>query len=311
RLRQANQSESVVNMGRKLRQLIDEYANAVREGQLPAPPPFANSSFVRLGTAHDPLPLLEQITQPVLVILGESDAIVPTGHSALLFDRAFKQAGNQDYTILLYPHANHAIQVPVAAAQGENEFEFVEGYHDTLSTWVVAHGRGTGSTGHGIQGNTIDQSAAFSEAGIYGRLPWYGGAATQLTLLLLFSLVFSSACLILPINALRGPQRGRSATALPLGMSLLNLILLGAFVVLAAELLLGSTDLTLSPLFVLFPLLTLLSAVLAMGMIVQGFSLWKNRRGSWTGRVYFSILTGSALLFVPFLLYWNFPGLSM
>ncbi len=55
----------------------------------------------------------------------------------------------------------------------------------------------------------------------------------------------------------------------------------------------------------LIPLLTAgLSVILA---VLTGLS-WKQRRGSLSGRVYFSLTTILALMFIPFLHYWNLLG---
>src|SRR5439155_452800 len=124
----------------------------------------------------DPVPFLEQLTQPVLIFLGEADSQLPSEYSALVFDTVFRQTGNRDYTIIVYPGADHGIQVPTTNAQGETTMKHVDGYWATMATWVVVHVTGSATPGKGLHGHASDQSAAFREEGIYGKPPWYGTA---------------------------------------------------------------------------------------------------------------------------------------
>ena len=209
KIRSARLSERVVDTGRKARKLLDDYAYAVYQGRLPATDDL--QEVIRLRTDHDPVPVLEQISQPVLIILGEADAFVPTKHSAAVFDTVLRKAGNRDYTIIVYPGANHGIQVPTTNAQDETTFTYVDGYRDTMTSWVVAH-VGNAAAGKGLQGPAADESDAFGATGIYGRPSWYGTATVQLLLIALFALVFGSAFFGLTISTLVLRQARRDQT---------------------------------------------------------------------------------------------------
>jgi dienelactone hydrolase len=214
RIRNVGLSERVADAGRKARRL----------------------SHIRPEPADlDPVPFLKQLTQPVLIFLGEADSQLPSQYSALVFDTVFRQTGNQDYTIIVYPGADHGIQVPTTDAQGETTMKHVDGYWATMATWVVAHVNGRATLGIGLHGHAADQSAAFAEAGIYGKTPWYDTAPVQLSLIYLFALVFISAALGLTIHAVVRTVRlcctvptaaARRASLLALVSSALNLIVL-------------------------------------------------------------------------------------
>lgn len=313
RLRNAKLSERLVATGRQARQLLDDYAGAVHEGRLPAT--AALQDVISLRTDHDPVPVLEQITQPVLIILGEADPFVPTKHSATVFDAALRKAGNRDYTIIVYPNANHGIQVPTTNAQGETSLTYVEGYRATMTDWVVAHGRGTATASNGIQGAVADESAVFSQSGRYGKPSWYGTATVQLLLIVVFAVVFGGATVgwigsaivrrKRPNPTLPAPRGTRPARLVGIIASTLNLLLLLGVVGLIAVLLLSGDEVVISGLFNVLAILALLAIVFNVAMAAFVILLWQRRSWSLAGRLSYSLVAVVALLFVSFLNYWN------
>jgi dienelactone hydrolase len=299
RIRNAGLSERVVDAGRKARRL----------------------SKIRPEPADlDPVPFLEQLSQPVLIFLGEADTQLPSTYSALVFDTVFRQTGNQDYTIILYPGADHHIDVPTTSAQGETIMKKVDGYWETMATWVVAHVTGTATPGNGLQGHASDQSAAFNEAGSYGKPPWYGTTPVQLSLIYLFALVFVSAALGLTIRAVLSKVRPdrtlpalavRRASLLALVASALNVMVLAGVYAFIGVLSSSTEDVRIPALFNALPLLSLLATLLTIGM--GGFAVlaWKDTYWSLIGRVYYTLLALVALLFVGFLNYWDLIGLQL
>ena len=77
---------------------------------------------------HNPRAVLEKVTCPVLAIFGESDIIVPVKDSVSVFEEALNKAGNKDYTIKVFPGANHIVMV---------DDEYAEGYLDTMTGWLL------------------------------------------------------------------------------------------------------------------------------------------------------------------------------
>ena len=93
----------------------------------------------RLRGGYDPIPALEMIRCPVLVLLGEVDRNIPSKASAAAYERVFKKSGNTDYTIRILPKANHGL------LEGETGFDsesprlnrFVLGYMDGMVSWLL------------------------------------------------------------------------------------------------------------------------------------------------------------------------------
>jgi pimeloyl-ACP methyl ester carboxylesterase len=93
----------------------------------------------RLRGGYDPLPALEGIRCPVLVLLGEVDRNIPSKASAAVYERAFKKSGNTDYTIKILPKANHGL------LEGETGFDsesprlnrYALGYMDGMVSWLL------------------------------------------------------------------------------------------------------------------------------------------------------------------------------
>jgi pimeloyl-ACP methyl ester carboxylesterase len=61
---------------------------------------------------HDPTPILEQITVPVLGLFGENDLSFPTPTVTARMSAAFRHARNCDVTLHVFPSAEHQLMVP-------------------------------------------------------------------------------------------------------------------------------------------------------------------------------------------------------
>ena len=77
---------------------------------------------------HDPYAVLARLTCPVLSIYGECDANVPVAMSVEVYRAALEEVGNADYTIKVFPEANHGVRV---------DGELAEGYLDFMTSWLV------------------------------------------------------------------------------------------------------------------------------------------------------------------------------
>ena len=77
---------------------------------------------------HNPYAVLTKVTCPVLSIYGECDVSVPVAKSVEVFEAALEEAGNVDYTIKVFPKANHGVRV------GD---DYAEGYLDFMTSWMV------------------------------------------------------------------------------------------------------------------------------------------------------------------------------
>jgi uncharacterized protein len=87
----------------------------------------------------DPAPIWEKINCPVLVLLGELDANVPTKISAEIINRGLKKGGNRDYTISILPKANHGLFEAETGFSTESPRlkRYVRGYMDGMVDWML------------------------------------------------------------------------------------------------------------------------------------------------------------------------------
>src|SRR5262249_19583969 len=86
---------------------------------------------------YDPLPTLEKLTCPTLVLLGELDRAVPVEPNKAIWEAALKKAGNKDYKIVVLPRANHDLLE--AETGGRKEYlrlkRMVPAFAETLDEW--------------------------------------------------------------------------------------------------------------------------------------------------------------------------------
>jgi pimeloyl-ACP methyl ester carboxylesterase len=61
---------------------------------------------------HDPRPILEHLTIPVLGLFGENDLSFPTSTVVANMSASFARSGNRDVTLTVFPNAEHQLMVP-------------------------------------------------------------------------------------------------------------------------------------------------------------------------------------------------------
>ena len=84
-----------------------------------------------------------QVRIPVLALYGGKDLNVPAAKNVAALTQEMKEAGNHDYTIKLFPDANHD-GLETSNAMLDNEQvrylqRHVPGYFDTQLSWVLSH----------------------------------------------------------------------------------------------------------------------------------------------------------------------------
>lgn len=87
----------------------------------------------------DPIPVWEQITCPVLVLLGEVDRSVPTQESAPKIEQALRKAGNKDFTITVFPKGSHGLLESETGYNSDapNVKRYVPGYLESMTAWLL------------------------------------------------------------------------------------------------------------------------------------------------------------------------------
>jgi hypothetical protein len=157
----------------------------------------------------------------------------------------------------------------------------------------------------------------WSKIGAYERVPWYETAWVQLGLLGFCVLVFLSAFFIWPIRPLIRRLRGKNfqierqpsrAWLLAGVVGTLNLVFiiglpLSLWFYGAWKLAYGVPAFAIA-----FLSLPLIATVLTLGLAVFTVLGWTNKYWSVMARAHYSLITLAALVFIPFLLYWNLLG---
>lgn len=90
---------------------------------------------------YDPVPLLERLRVPVLVVLGEKDELTPVQLTARVTATALRKAGNRDYLVREIPGANHGLLVTRASEESWLGQRPALGWIDEMIAWVSARAR--------------------------------------------------------------------------------------------------------------------------------------------------------------------------
>lgn len=164
-----------------------------------------------------------------------------------------------------------------------------------------------------------------TEEGVLERVAWYETVTFQALTLILMVLVFTSMLVAGLARAVRGvlrARRGQQPVQSPGAgyhrlapwlsgiLSGLNLL----FLAVLAVTVLGSMTVRAPqvPSYMLGLLvIPLLTTLLALAMLAVTLLAWKDRHGSWLGRVHYALVTLAALAFVWFAAYWNLLGFKL
>lgn len=104
----------------------------------------AKSPWFKYFIEYDPAPALSKVACPVLAIFGELDRQVPVSLNKAPMEKALKEGGNKDETILVLPSANHLfLKATTGSTKEYMELpkEFVTGFLETIAGWIEKHVR--------------------------------------------------------------------------------------------------------------------------------------------------------------------------
>ena len=92
---------------------------------------------------YDPRPSLENVTCPVLAILGGKDTYLPVEKSAAIWKSSLERAGNKDFTIRIFANGDHSlIESKTGGVKESARAErFVPGFFDALLQWALTHSK--------------------------------------------------------------------------------------------------------------------------------------------------------------------------
>jgi pimeloyl-ACP methyl ester carboxylesterase len=106
---------------------------------LEAPPSADEAIAARAEMERDPVPILQQVTCPVLALFGESDTVVPIAENKDLMEYALRSGGNKDYVIRVLPKANHIFLESATGASKEyaRATKWVPEYLQIIMGWTL------------------------------------------------------------------------------------------------------------------------------------------------------------------------------
>jgi pimeloyl-ACP methyl ester carboxylesterase len=116
--------------------------DAVIEAQVTQELTRVRAPWFKYFLDYDPAPALEKARVPLLAVFGELDLQVPTEANRVALEAALKKGGNRDYTIKVFPKANHLYQeanTGNATEYATLKKEFVPGLLDLYSSWILQH----------------------------------------------------------------------------------------------------------------------------------------------------------------------------
>lgn len=317
-------SERARDTALKVWKLIFDWLVLVADGKFPMPKGVMESelSGAYLGLNHDPIPDWEKVNQPALLVYGEEDKLTPVVESIARIDAALKKTGHRDYTFVVFPKAAHNITLGKTGLEFDWDKGFAPGYFEAMNGWVLAHVRGQASLHRPDQGHRYRPSPDFEASGRYGRLPWYGRAFPQMGLMLFFALVFVSGFIVWIVGALRAvfrkppfaPSKNfRLARRLAGLVSCLSLALLFGFVIFIVQAVfpqgMNLMDVyTIPTALRILPLLGLVSVSLIVVLLVLTVRSWRDFQSK-AVRLHQALVVMAALVFIPWLYYWDLLGL--
>jgi hypothetical protein len=101
-----------------------------------------NSPWFRFFLHHDPRPILEQVSVPVLAIFGEKDLQVPPELNVPEIEAAFERGNNEAVTVRVLPGLNHLFQKAESGAPSEYqriEETFNQSALELISSWILTN----------------------------------------------------------------------------------------------------------------------------------------------------------------------------
>jgi hypothetical protein len=90
--------------------------------------------------SYDPVPALEKVTCPVLMLFGELDLQVSVTQNEKPMIDALVKGNNKDFEVKTFPKANHLFQEANTGSPSEYadlQKEFTQGFLDFMSSWIL------------------------------------------------------------------------------------------------------------------------------------------------------------------------------
>ncbi len=117
-----------------------QFAGRLNENQIHTLVQQITSPWIKFYLKHDPAPVLEEISIPVLALFGENDFQVPPIENSKIVKESLQKAGNDEVQIIVFDNLNHLFQESSTGLP--NEYAEIEQtispkVLETISTWIL------------------------------------------------------------------------------------------------------------------------------------------------------------------------------
>lgn len=248
---------------------------------------------------YDTVPVLERTRQPVLAVWGSEDHTVPAAESMTTVQRALDRAGNNDYTLRVFPGVGHALSRSGDDFSGATEI--VPEFFDLVGQWV-------GGLPDRTRQASVDPLPRQERVSApVAPQSWYESTWFQLVALTVFVVAFAGYFCVAALRKFRRrdtrPVLRRPARLLAITGLLAPLALLGYVVTLLLSRSPGTVVGGFALPFLVVRILTLIALAATVALAV----MWWRRRTEILGgeRVRLGLLLAGGLLLAPWSVYWG------
>jgi uncharacterized protein len=92
-----------------------------------------SNNWFKTEMNYDPVATLRKLKVPALFLFGADDQLVPASKSAEIIRQTLTENGHHDFTIKIFPGADHGLYVHDAAGS----MRLAPGYEETMRDWVL------------------------------------------------------------------------------------------------------------------------------------------------------------------------------
>jgi len=109
-------------------------------GPLPTPaelskPVGRRAIWFKQEAVYDPVPALRALRVPALFLFGDHDQLIPVDESVVVIQRVLAEDKHRDFTIWVFPNADHEMRLVTSKATGAIDPEYLK----TMRDWLSAH----------------------------------------------------------------------------------------------------------------------------------------------------------------------------
>jgi fermentation-respiration switch protein FrsA (DUF1100 family) len=261
-------------------------------------------------------PAWSHVHQPVLAMWGQLDQHVAVGESVAGLKNSLSQAHNENWTIIILPRANHDLKISETGAIHSESHGYPPGALKTMTDWARS------AIDHPSEIDKMKQEGVAPDAGILSRLAsyeslrWYGNAAVQAALWILFLISFLANTIAGVRSCLTRLFRRQQSVALPASNRVVNLkraigalnLLILVTLTITVALVLDQMHPSCPSVLLYLPLLGTVSTLATVALLIVLARTPRDHGWTAARRIRFSLDVLCLVLFVPYMFYWNLIG---